>query len=84
MGEQARKQGFMRRVQMALGMSAMDMAHELDLSLGEYEELANAPRSHVVAGDPIWPEIVKMLNRRIGGCTAMLSEVNTMIAGRAL
>ena len=73
---------FLRRVQLALGMSAMEMAHELGMSITEYTELALSRRSRLAADDEMWLEIVRFLNLRIGACTAMLSEVNTLIAGR--
>ena len=72
----------MRRVQLALGLSAMEMAHQLDISITEYAELSELPRAKLASDDPMWLDIVDLLNKRIGACTGMLSEINVFISGR--
>ncbi len=72
----------MRRVQIALGLSSMDMAHKLDMSIGDYLKLSNLPRVELVSNDPMWLDITELLDKRIGACTAMQSEVRVFISGR--
>lgn len=73
---------FLRRVQFALGMSAMEMAHALAMSIAEYEVLAKSTRAKLSPTDPMWVDIMDMLNRHIGACTGVREEINTFTAAR--
>jgi len=73
---------FLRRVQLALGVSAMELAHHLSLSIGEYESLAKQPRMRLANSDPMWLDIQELLDKRIGACIGIRDEVGTFVAGR--
>lgn len=73
---------FLERVQIALSVSRMELAHALAISQVELDQLLKLPRVKLAPRDPLWDDVMQLLDARIGACTAMREEVSTFMAGR--